>query len=418
MRIAVVGTGISGLVAARELSREHDVTVFEAGDYIGGHTHTVEVSVGGQTHFVDTGFIVFNRRNYPRFDRLLNELGVESQPSDMSFSVKDESRDFEYNGNNLNTLFAQRSNLLSPTFHRMVFDILRFFRESPRMLESPEELTLGEYLGRNGYGSEFRHCFIVPMGAAIWSAKERSLEEMPVRFFVRFFRNHGLLSVADRPQWRVITGGSVKYVERLVAPFHEQIHLQSPVRSIRRDANGVTLNVNGHEARFDRVVIATHSDQAMRLLTDATANERMILGAIPYQSNEVVLHTDTSILPRRKLAWAAWNYHLLGDGERPAAVTYYMNLLQSIPPQSPYCVTLNFTERIDPAKIIDTFHYDHPVYTRDSVAAQQRVGEISGVNRTHFCGAWCGNGFHEDGVTSGERVAREVQTAVASLRTV
>lgn len=415
MRIAIVGSGIAGLVAARELNREHEITVFEAGDYIGGHTHTVEVSVSGQTHFVDTGFIVFNRRNYPRFNRLLDELGVDSQPSDMSFSVKDETRDFEYNGNSLNTLFAQRSHLFSPTFHRMVLDILRFFRQSPQLLDSPEEMTVGEYLGRHGYGSEFRHCFLVPMGAAIWSAKERTMEEMPVRFFVRFFRNHGLLTVAERPQWRVITGGSSRYVDKLVAPFRDRIHLQSPVRSIRRDNSGVTLKVGDGEARFDRVVIATHSDQALRLLGDATLAERSILGAIPYQRNEVVLHTDTRLLPRRKLAWAAWNYHLLGDMDRPAAVTYYMNLLQSIPPQSPFCVTLNLTERIDPARIIDTFHYDHPVYTHASVAAQQRVAEISGEHRTHYCGAYWGNGFHEDGVVSGERVAAEIGRSTSSL---
>lgn len=415
MRIAIVGSGIAGLVAARELNREHEITVFEAGDYIGGHTHTVEVSVSGQTHFVDTGFIVFNRRNYPRFNRLLDELGVDSQPSDMSFSVKDETRDFEYNGNSLNTLFAQRSHLFSPTFHRMVLDILRFFRQSPQLLDSPEEMTVGEYLGRHGYGSEFRHGFLVPMGAAIWSAKERILEEMPVRFFVRFFRNHGLLTVAERPQWRVITGGSSRYVDKLVAPFRDRIHLQSPVRSIRRDNSGVTLKVGDGEARFDRVVIATHSDQALRLLGDATLAERSILGAIPYQRNEVVLHTDTRLLPRRKLAWAAWNYHLLGDMDRPAAVTYYMNLLQSIPPQSPFCVTLNLTERIDPARIIDTFHYDHPVYTHASVAAQQRVAEISGEHRTHYCGAYWGNGFHEDGVVSGERVAAEIGRSTSSL---
>lgn len=415
MRIAVIGSGISGLVAARELARGHEVTVFEAGTYLGGHTHTVEVTVGAETHFVDTGFIVFNRRNYPRFDRLLNELGVASQPSDMSFSVKDETRDFEYNGNDLNTLFAQRSNLFRPSFYRMVLDVLRFFRESPRLLDTTDDMTLGEYLGRHGYGGEFRHCFLVPMGAAIWSAKERDLEAMPVRFFVRFFRNHGLLGVSDRPQWRVVTGGSVKYIDRLVAPFRERIHLETPVRWVRRDADGVTLGVDGQHARFDRVVIATHSDQALRLLTDPSANEREILGAIPYQRNEVVLHTDTTLLPRRKLAWAAWNYHLLRDQDRPAAVTYCMNLLQGIPPQSPFCVTLNHTERIDPSRVIDTFHYDHPVYTAGSVAAQARVEEISGPNRTHFCGAYWGNGFHEDGVVSGERVAREVEQA-ESLR--
>lgn len=239
------------------------------------------------------------------------------------------------------------------------------------------------------------------------------MEEMPVRFFVRFFRNHGLLSVTDRPRWRVITGGSVKYVDRLVAPFRDRVHLETPVRWIRREADGVTLGVDGQQARFDRVVIATHSDQALRLLADPTEAEREVLGAIPYQRNEVVLHTDTSLLPRRKLAWAAWNYHLLPDRARPAAVTYCMNLLQAIPPQSPFCVTLNYSERIAPAKVIDTFHYAHPVYTAASVAAQARVDEISGVNHTHYCGAYWGNGFHEDGVVSGERVAREVEQAVS-----
>jgi predicted NAD/FAD-binding protein len=416
MRIAIVGSGISGLVAARQLSTDHEISLFEAGYTLGGHTHTVEVTVGGATHFVDTGFIVFNRRNYPRFDRLLRKLDVASQPSDMSFSVKDPARDLEYNGNNLNTLFAQRSNLLRPSFHRMLLDILRFHREAPQLLTGAEgDLTLGEFLGRGGYGSEFRHDFIVPMGAAIWSASLRDIESMPAKFFIRFFRNHGLLNVTDRPLWRVITGGSFRYVQKLTASFADRIHLSSPVQWIRRHPDGVTLGVRGQTLKFDRVVIATHSDQALRLLADASAAEQMVLGAIPYRANEAVLHTDTSVLPKRRLAWAAWNYHLGADAEQPAAVTYYMNLLQSIPHTTPFCVTLNATSQIDPAKVLDRFIYHHPVYTAEAVAAQARVGEVSGVNRTHYCGAYWGNGFHEDGVVSGERAAREVALATTGF---
>lgn len=414
MKIAIVGSGIAGLVAAHRLHPAHEITLYEAGSWIGGHTHTVEVRHHGECQWVDTGFIVHNRRNYPRFCALLEEWGVATQASDMSFSVRDESRDFEYCGTSLNSLFAQRRNLLNPSFHRMLLDILRFHREAPRLVRpglssgSASDETLGRYLARNGYGHEFIHEYLVPMGSAIWSAEEGTMEKFPIEYFVRFFLNHGLLSVRDRPQWRVLVGGSIRYVEAATRPFRDRIRLRSPVDCVRRTEHGVEVSSLGTTERYDRVVIAAHSDQALAMLADASLAEREVLGAIPYQPNEAVLHTDDSVLPKRRVAWASWNYHLGGDRSRPAAVTYLMNKLQSLPDETTYCVTLNRTERIDPSKIIETFRYHHPVYTPDTVAAQCRVGEISGVRNTHYCGAYWGFGFHEDGVNSALRVVDEI----------
>lgn len=406
MKIAIVGTGISGMVAAHLLHRDHEITVFEAADYIGGHTNTHDVSMDGQTFAIDTGFIVFNDWTYPNFIALLKKLGVESQASDMSFSVKCEQTGLEYNGTSMNTLFAQRRNLLRPSFYRMIRDILRFNREALDLLDQPDPgPSLGSYLTAKRYSREFIEQYIVPMGAAIWSADLATMHEFPARYLVQFFKNHGMLSVDDRPAWRVIKGGSRRYMEKLVAPFRDRILLNSPVESIARlpESVQVRARLNRAERRtltFDAVVLASHSDQSLAMLADPSTQEREILGAIRYQDNEAVLHTDASVLPRRRLAWAAWNYHLLRNQPDRAVVTYHMNRLQGLTAPHEFCVTLNHTQAIDPRKIIRRITYHHPVYSPAAVAAQKRHGEISGVNRTSYCGAYWGFGFHEDGVKS------------------
>jgi len=405
MKIAIIGTGIAGNLAAYRLSRGHDITVFEADHRIGGHTNTVDVVAAGQRWAVDTGFIVFNDVTYPNFIALLDELGVDSQPSDMSFSVRNERNGLEYNGASLNALFAQRSNLFKPSFYRMLKDILRFNREAPALLEETgRHLSLGEYLEANAYSPEFIDHYIVPMGAAIWSATPGGMRAVPARFFVRFFHNHGLLSVNQRPQWRVIKGGSRSYVEKLVAGHRDCIRLNQPVESIRRHPEYVEIKAKGAGIeRFDRVFLACHSDQALKLLADPTPQEREVLGAIGYQRNEAVLHTDQSLMPKRRLAWAAWNYHIPrgpADPQGKAALTYNMNILQSLKAPVQFCVTLNHTSAIDPDKIIQTFNYTHPVFTEKAVAAQKRQREINGAHRTYYCGAYWRYGFHEDGVVS------------------
>ena len=402
MRVAIVGTGIAGNVAAYRLARDHDITVYEAADYVGGHTNTVDVTYQGRQYAVDTGFIVFNDWTYPEFIGLLDELGVESQPSNMSFSVSCEKTGLEYNGTSRNALFAQRSNLFRPSFYRMIADILRFNREAPALLRGHDETTtLGEYLEAGGYSRQFVEHYIVPMGAAIWSAKPDGMKQMPARFFVSFFHHHGMLSVDERPTWRVVRGGSERYVERLVANHFDRIRLSCPVHAIRRRTDGVEIRAGqGEPELYDAVFLACHSDQALAMLTDASPLEREVLGAIPYQENEAVLHTDDSILPRRRLAWAAWNYHLLDRPQERVAVTYNMNILQGLEAPGQFCVTLNNTQAIDPDRIIRKITYHHPVLTREGVAAQRRHAEVNGVNRTWFCGAYWRNGFHEDGVVS------------------
>ncbi len=409
MRIAIIGTGISGLSAAWALHRDHALTLFEAGDYIGGHTHTVDVEVQGRPYAVDTGFIVFNDWTYPQFIELLDRLQVASRPTQMSFSVRCARSGLEYNGETLNTLFAQRRNLFRPAFHRMIRDILRFNREAPALLEQEQDSSLDDCLRAGRYSREFIDHYILPMAAAIWSAEPAIMGQMPARFFVRFFKNHGLLSVKDRPQWRVITGGSRCYVEALVAPFRERIRLNCPVEWLRRQAGQVEIKpVGGAVEYFDQVIIATHSDQALRLLADPSAQEREILGALPYQENDVVLHTDTRLLPQRRLAWAAWNYHLPAQPRDRVAVTYNMNILQGLEAPQTFCVTLNRSDAIDPARMLYRTTYHHPVFTTAGVQAQARRAEISGVNRTWYCGAYWRNGFHEDGVDSGLAVARDL----------
>jgi predicted NAD/FAD-binding protein len=402
MRLAIVGSGIAGNVAAWQLAREHDVTVYEAGDHVGGHTHTHAIEHAGRSYQLDTGFIVFNDWTYPHFVRLLDELGVPSQASSMSFSVRDERCGLEYSGSTLNSLFAQRRNLLRPAFWRMLRDILRFNRAAPALLQQPgPELSLGDYLAAGGYSRPFVDHYLVPMGAAIWSTDPGRMLRFPARFFVRFFHNHGMLSVDQRPTWRVVRGGSARYVERLTAGFRDRIRLRTPVERVRRTDAGVLVQARGAAAeRYDAVFIACHSDQALALLADPSPVEREVLGAIPYQRNGVVLHTDARLLPRRRRAWAAWNCHVDAAADARIALTYNMNILQSLDAPQPFLVTLNRSAAIDPASVLARMHYDHPLFTPAAVAAQARQAEINGPLRTYYCGAYWRFGFHEDGVVS------------------
>jgi predicted NAD/FAD-binding protein len=408
MRIAVVGTGISGMVAAYLLCRHHDVVAFEANDYIGGHTNTIDVELNGARYPVDSGFIVFNEGTYPNFVKLMKRLGVAWQPSNMSFSVQSEKTDLEYSPSTLNSLFAQRRNLLRPSFYRMLFDALRFRREAQAILLANDyETTLGDYLEGTGYSQAFIHHFIIPMGEAIWSADPKQFNEFPAHYFVQFFNNHGFLKVRNQPQWQVIKGGSKSYVGPLTEPYKDRVRLNCPVESITRHADRVEVTLrHGETERFDQAVIATHSDQALAMLADPSDAEREILGAIPYQDNLAIMHTDSSLLPRRRAAWSSWNYHIPRSELGRVAVTYYMNMLQSLEAPADFCVTLNRPEIIDQGKIIREFHYHHPVYTRRAPLAQRRREEINGVNRTYFCGAYWGYGFHEDGVNSALAVCK------------
>jgi uncharacterized protein len=402
MRIAVIGSGIAGMVAAYRLSRRHEVTVYESGAYVGGHTHTVDVERAGRHFAIDTGFIVYNDWTYPNFVALMDELQVPWQPSDMSFSVRCETSGLEYNGTSLNSLFAQRSNIARPSFLRMVADILRFNRTAPALLlPGAANSSLGEYLRRERYSRYFIEHYIIPMGAAIWSSRPVDMLGFPARFFVEFFSNHGFLSVSDRPTWRVIGGGSREYTKALTARYATRIRLNTPVASVARRAHRVHLRLrDGSVDQFDRVFIACHSDQALKLLSDPSPAELQVLGAIPYQENEALLHTDTRLMPKRPLAWAAWNYHLPIEPLARVTVTYNMNILQGLRAREQFLLTLNRSEAVDPAKVIGRYVYHHPVYTAAAVAVQTRHHELNGLRGTYYCGAYWGYGFHEDGVKS------------------
>ncbi len=408
MRIAVIGTGIAGMVAAYLLSDEHELVIFEAEDYIGGHTHTIDVSLNGDKYAVDTGFIVFNEKTYPNFVRLMKRLGVAWQPSNMSFSVQCKKTGLEFSPSSLNSLFIQRKNLLRPSFYRMIFDIFKFRRESEALLKSDDyTLTLENFLTAKQFSRLFIEHFIIPMGEAIWSADPVKFNEFPALYFAQFFKNHGFLNVRNQPQWLVIKGGSKQYVAPLTWPYRDHIRLSCPVTSIRRHSDHVSVQTaNGQPERFDQVIIATHSDQALAMLVDPSDSEKEILGAIPYQDNHAVLHSDESVLPRKKAAWASWNYHIPEDEMARVALTYDMNILQSLSAPAEYCVTLNLPATIDPAKKIKEMHYHHPVYNPTSLVARNRHEEINGVKQTYFCGAYWGYGFHEDGVNSALVVAK------------
>jgi uncharacterized protein len=410
MKVAIVGAGVSGLVAAHLLHRRHEITVFEAGPRAGGHANTVRVDTAARSYDIDTGFIVFNDRNYPVFERVLGELRVASQPSDMGFSVSDERGDFEYNGSSPNGLFAKRDHLVRPWFHRMVADLVRFNRAARRLLDErrAEDLSLRDFLRRGGYSRPFVDKLIVPQVAAVWSADPDLMDTFPARFLAEFLRNHGMLGFRDRPRWRTVSGGSRAYVEAIVAPWRDRLRLSTPVTAIERAADHVTVTPRGGDPeRFDHVVIGAHSDQALAMLADPTDREHELLGSVAYQPNEAVLHTDAGLLPRRRRAWASWNYHLLDDPPPVPTLTYHLNRLQDIRgADREFCVTLNRSDAIAPDKIVRKIDYAHPVYTAEGVANQARHAEISGRNRTHYCGAYWGWGFHEDGAASGVRVAR------------
>lgn len=411
-KIAIIGTGIAGLTSAYLLNKEHDITVFEANDYIGGHTATKDVTVDGKEYAIDTGFIVFNDWTYPNFNKLMNILGVNAQPTEMSFSVKNHAQNLEYNGNTLNSLFAQRRNILRPRFWRIVRDILKFnklCKSDDAVKHADTGMTLYDYIQHHNLSADFSQNYILPMCAAIWSMTLEDSKSFPLTFFLQFFNNHGLLNITDRPQWYTIIGGSREYVAPLTESFKDKIKLHSPVTRVIKQDGLFHVTSNGKTEAFDDVVFACHSDQALAMLAEPTETQTAILGDIGYAMNEVVLHTDTSVLPKRPLAWASWNYLIKGEpGEEnaPASLTYNMNILQRIQSDTTFCVTLNNTDALDPAKILGKFHYAHPQFSPTMVAAQNRRDEINDEGNGYFCGAYWYNGFHEDGVRSALDVCR------------
>lgn len=418
LKVAVIGTGIAGLTVANGLKDQAELLVFERNDHIGGHTHTHSVTHEGVCYAIDTGFIVFNDWTYPAFIALLDTLGVDSKPSTMSFSVRCDRTGLEYNGTNFNALFAQRRNLFSPRFIGMILDILRFNKSAPTLLdEGQKDWLLGDYLRHERYGQAFIDHYILPMGAAVWSTSTHDMLQFPARFFVQFFLNHGMLSVDRRPTWRVISGGSKSYVEALVRPFQDSIRTNTAVAGVRRFEDHVVVRTaEGQSFQVDQVVLACHSDEALSLLEDPSDDERQTLGALKYQANEAVLHTDTRLLPQRRLAWASWNYQIPKTASDRVTVTYNMNLLQGIEAPVTFCVSLNPASPIDPSKVIRQMTYHHPLFTLDSMAAQRRHSQISGLQRTYYAGAYWGYGFHEDGVKSGLEVLNQLQRNYLSQR--
>jgi len=426
MKLAIVGSGISGLAVAHAMKHQADITVFEAGDYFGGHTHTVDVKLptpqGMVTHGVDTGFLVFNERTYPNLIKLFTELDVETAPSDMSFSVKVpgalRGRTLEWSGTDLNSVFAQRSNLVNPKFWRMLLDVLRFNALCTRIANEQRETELqqplADFLRSHNFSEPFRDWYFLPMLGCIWSCPTDQMLQFPVATMIRFCHNHGLIQVTDRPQWFSVVGGARNYVEKILADVHDK-RLNTPVRLIERDAMGVRIVTDGHAERFDQVVIATHTDQALRLLREPSAEERSLLGAIRYQDNHAVLHTDARVLPSNSKTWAAWNYERAANSERESArvcLHYLLNRLQRIPFQQPVVVSLNPVQAIDPATIVGEYAYAHPVFDLAAIEAQKRLPLIQGQQRTWFAGAWTGYGFHEDGLKSGLNVGRALQQLI------
>lgn len=411
--IAIIGSGISGLTAAYALAKKHQVSVFEKNDYIGGHTATVDVELNGKPYAIDTGFIVFNDRTYPNFLTLLKQIGIDKQATEMSFSVHNCQTGFEYNGHTLSTLFAQKRNVFRPQFWRLLADIVRFNKLCKQAFQENNyalHMTLGEFLVEHQFNDFFASHYILPMGAAIWSSSIAQMENFQFRFFVQFFYHHGLLNITDRPQWYVIPGGSRNYIPALTRSFADNIHLNSDIRFVTRHDNCVEILFGSGEIKlFDEVIFACHSDQALALLADASPAEIAILSQLPYSNNDVVLHTDTALLPKRKKAWASWNYQLSDDRTKPASVTYNMNILQGIESEETFCVTLNQSDAIKPDKILKRFHYSHPIFSTESMAAQAKRNEICGLNHTHFAGAYWYNGFHEDGVKSALDVAKRFE---------
>lgn len=417
MRIGIIGSGISGLTVARELASDHQVTVFEAAGFVGGHVNTISVDMEDHQYDVDTGFIVFNDRTYPNFCRLLDELGVPSQPTSMSFSVKCDRTGLEYNGTSFSGLFAQRRNLVRPSFLRMLRDILKFNQEGPSDIASvPVEQTVGDYLAQKGFSTQFAQQYLLPMGAAIWSCPVAQFEQFPIHFILEFYQNHGLLSLRNRPQWKVISGGSRQYVKRMIEPFRDRIRLNCPVHSVRRGEQHVTVVSQYGEEAFDEIVFACHSDQALKLLAGSDPLERQILSEFPYSKSVAILHTDTSVLPKKRRTWASWNYHVpAGDQSRPT-LTYNMSLLQHIESVHTFCLTLNEPDRIDPKNVLASFVYEHPVFTVSRSRVQQRHHEFIRRNRISYCGAYWRNGFHEDGMVSALAVCDAFRPSIGPFR--
>ena len=407
---AIVGSGISGLTAAYLLSKKHKVTVFEKNSHIGGHTATVDIEKSARSYAIDTGFIVFNDKTYPNFLALLSEIGIYKQATQMSFSVHNCKTGMEYNGHNVNTLFAQRRNIFKPKFWLLVKEILRFNKLCKAVFHKQNYqpgYSLGRFLSDNSFSDFFAEHYILPMGAAIWSSSLAQMEEFEFRFFVQFFHNHGLLNIADRPQWYVIPNGSRSYLAPLCQPFKDNIVLDAKISGVnRKDHKAELLFDDGRSQAFDEVILACHSDQALALLNDATNDEKNILSAMPYSTNSVVLHTDKALLPKREKAWASWNYQLSEDRSKAASVTYNMNILQGIDSEHTFCVTLNQKEAINPDAILREFTYHHPIFSAQSIMAQKQRKMICGINHTHFAGAYWHNGFHEDGVRSAVEVAK------------
>ncbi len=405
MKVAVIGSGVSGLVSAHLLSPRHDVVLFEADRRLGGHVHTVDAPAeGGGAIPVDTGFIVFNDRTYPSFIRLLARLGVASQETDMSFSVRSDRRDFEYGGGSLSALLAQKRNLLSPRFLRMVLDVLRFYKEARTLIDEGPETGLLAWLEARGYSRAFAQDHLLPMVGAVWSSSREAAHDFPARFLARFLDNHGLLQLSDRPAWRTIRGGSRTYVKAILDGFRGEVRAGCPVAGLRRDEGGVVVRpAEGAPERFDHAVVACHADQALRLLEDPSPAERDLLGAFPYRRNDVLLHHDEGVMPRRRAAWSSWNYHLDDEGQPGAAVTYWMNGLQRLPGRRQYLVTLNRPAAVRPERVLRRLEYEHPVFGAAGVAAQPRHAELIGHRATSYCGAYWRNGFHEDGVVSALR---------------
>lgn len=411
MRIAVVGAGISGLSAAWLLAPEHEVTLFEASDYAGGHSHTVDVQLEGRSHPVDTGFLVHNDHTYPNLIQLFSLLGVQTHPSEMTFSVSLPASDLEWAGASLASLFAQTRNLLRPAFWRMLRDILHFNHAAQNLLleASARQETLGQLLDRHHYSREFRDWYLYPMGAAIWSSPLKGMDIFPAETFIRFCLNHGLLQIMNQPQWKTVTRGSREYVQAMLTRIKD-VRLSSPVSSIRRTADALEIETTSGVEKFDRVILACHSDQALAMLSDAHAAERNLLLAIRYQPNTAWLHTDTRLMPRRRRTWSAWNYYspVHADGstsENPVAVTYWLNCLQSLPFKTDVLLTLNPPEPPAANTVLRKIEYAHPVLDAAAYAAQKKLPLIQGMDRVYFCGAWAGYGFHEDGLKAGMKVA-------------
>jgi len=400
MKIAIVGSGISGNSLAYTLSKEHDITLFEKNNRLGGHSHTHEIISQGKKINVDTGFIVFNKKTYPLFTKLLDELNVHYEKSDMSFSVFSKDRNFEYNGTTLNTLFSQRKNIFNYKFIKMIYEIIKFNKVALTLLSAKTEISLETFLRQNNFSDYFCKNYILPMGSAIWSSNINSMLKFPAVFFVKFFNNHGMLNINDRPQWLTVTNGSKEYVEKLTASIKKNIRLNCPVKAVKRNKDSVEVKSSDGTEIFDYIFFACHSDEALKLIIDPSAKEKEVLSSIPYSKNEVTLHTDESIMPNNKLTWAAWNYNIDSTNDMPIALTYNMNILQNLKTQQTILVTLNDNGNINPEKVLKKINYDHPLFSLKSVEAQKNYGIISGVNRTGYAGAYWGNGFHEDGISS------------------